>query len=293
MANQTSKRRAFCWVSSNNGLTSQLERLEAQMSALYSSEDVRSHYEPICFAARDSQPAVSRALIEAVIRNTSASALEIGCGSAWLAERAFKAGLAESVYHGVDMEQSLMEENAKRLPNAHFAVGSVYSLPHSDNAFDVVFAHFVLEHCVYPERALLEMIRVLKPGGALLLVFPDFPALGILPSQKLGLREGNAKALLKQGHLLSAVVGLYDSRIRLRKALSTVVEDCGPFPVNIAPKCIDEGRISVPDADAVYIASKQEVAQWANAHGHQATFPAGTSGQFHATAFVEIRKGGS
>jgi len=290
MFSPSANRREFKWCSSTTGPSERLQELEKQMAALYASDEVRSHYEPICFAARDSQPAVSGALTQQIVQKHPSTVLEVGCGSAWLAQRIIAAGLPESAYHGVDMEAGLIKNNTATFPNAHFAHGSVYSLPFTDESYDVVFAHFVLEHCVYPECALNEMIRVLKPRGSLFLVFPDFPELGVLPSQWLGLREGNAKALLQQGRIFAALVALYDSRIRLRKALLTVVAKYGPFPVNVAPKCLEDGRIAVPDADAVYISSKSEVANWAISKRHHVLFPSGTAGPFQATAFVEIQK---
>lgn len=290
MLTKNKSRREFNWLPSSEASSGALAELEKQMSALYASEKVRELYETICFAARDSQPAVTRALIDAVVKAAPQSVLEVGCGSAWLAKRMFDQGLSEVAYHGVEMEAGLIAENAKKLSHAHFTVGSVYELPFEAGSFHAVFAYFVLEHCVYPERALTEMMRVLKPGGMLLLVFPDFVSLRILPSQSLGLREGNAKELLKKGRFLSAVIALYDSRIRLRRALRDLVKDYGPFPVNVTPRCLRDGKIVSPDTDAVYIATKSEVFDWARAQGYGASFPCGGTGAFHATAFVKVIK---
>lgn len=264
--------------------------LEKQMSALYASEEVRQLYETLCYAARDSQPLVTGALIDAVVKAAPQAVLEVGCGSAWLAKRMFDQGLSEVAYHGVEMEAGLIAENAKKLSRSHFTVGSVYELPFEAETFDTLFAYFVLEHCVYPERALKEMMRVLKPGGTMLLVFPDFVSLRMLPSQSLGLREGNAKELLKKGHFLSAVVALYDSRVRMRRALRDLVEKYGPFPVNMTPRCLRDGKIVAPDTDAVYIATKSEVFDWARAQGHEAILPCGQKGAFNAVAFVKVTK---
>jgi demethylmenaquinone methyltransferase/2-methoxy-6-polyprenyl-1,4-benzoquinol methylase len=45
----------------------------------------------------------------------------------------------------------------------------VMSLPYDDQSFDVVMAAHVLEHLPDPQRALAEMVRVLKPGGMVFL----------------------------------------------------------------------------------------------------------------------------
>ena len=46
-----------------------------------------------------------------------------------------------------------------------FETGDVYQLAFSDDAFDVVHAHQVLQHLSDPVAALAEMRRVCRPGG--------------------------------------------------------------------------------------------------------------------------------
>jgi SAM-dependent methyltransferase len=51
-------------------------------------------------------------------------------------------------------------------------VGSVYDLPFKDNEFDIVLCMVVLEHLEDPQKAILEMNRVLKPKGKILVSVP-------------------------------------------------------------------------------------------------------------------------
>jgi len=44
----------------------------------------------------------------------------------------------------------------------------VNSLPFAEGCFDVVLVAHVIEHMADPERALVELYRVLKPGGVLI-----------------------------------------------------------------------------------------------------------------------------
>ena len=49
-------------------------------------------------------------------------------------------------------------------------------LPYADNSFDVIFTKSFLEHFYYPERFIKEALRVLKPGGLMLNLVPDWEA---------------------------------------------------------------------------------------------------------------------
>jgi SAM-dependent methyltransferase len=52
--------------------------------------------------------------------------------------------------------------------------GSATALPFADEAFDVVAAFDVVEHCENESRAISELARVLAPGGRLLLSVPAY-----------------------------------------------------------------------------------------------------------------------
>ena len=49
-------------------------------------------------------------------------------------------------------------------------------LPYADNSFDVIYTKSFLEHFYYPERFMKEALRVLKPGGLMLNLVPDWEA---------------------------------------------------------------------------------------------------------------------
>ncbi|MBQ4133718.1 MAG: methyltransferase domain-containing protein, partial [Desulfovibrionaceae bacterium] len=49
--------------------------------------------------------------------------------------------------------------------------GSVFNIPAEDNSFDAVTCISVVEHIPFKEFALKEMLRVLKPGGRLILTY--------------------------------------------------------------------------------------------------------------------------
>lgn len=51
-------------------------------------------------------------------------------------------------------------------------VGSVYKLPFKDNEFDIALCLVVLEHLEDPQKAIIEIKRILKPGGKIFVSVP-------------------------------------------------------------------------------------------------------------------------
>jgi ubiquinone/menaquinone biosynthesis C-methylase UbiE len=47
-------------------------------------------------------------------------------------------------------------------------------IPFEDNYFDIIFSSTVLEHTENPQKVITEAVRVLKPGGYLQFVFPNY-----------------------------------------------------------------------------------------------------------------------
>ena len=61
----------------------------------------------------------------------------------------------------------------QQLANVAFRQGDIYQLPYRADSFDHVFVCFVLEHLPDPRKALIELRRVLKPGGTLTAIEGD------------------------------------------------------------------------------------------------------------------------
>lgn len=69
---------------------------------------------------------------------------------------------------GVDLDPRVQDKF-----HSTFHLGSLNALPLEDATFDVAFSEYVVEHLDDPDAALAEMVRVLKPGGTVVMVTPN------------------------------------------------------------------------------------------------------------------------
>ena len=61
-------------------------------------------------------------------------------------------------------------------PGIDFHVAEVEHLPFADRSFDAIVCNFGLGHFPYPESAITECVRTLKPGGRIALSWWDDPS---------------------------------------------------------------------------------------------------------------------
>ena len=57
--------------------------------------------------------------------------------------------------------------------HSEFHLGSISAMPFADESVDIILSEYVMEHVEEPAGAFQEMVRVLKPGGCLLLLTPN------------------------------------------------------------------------------------------------------------------------
>lgn len=117
-----------------------------------------------------------RALLLSVKEKPSAAplVLDLGCGTLRLAR-----GLLRSKSNlrllALDLSRPMLTTGlARRLPSASRRIlpvqGAAESLPLPDNSLDMVVSQFVWRNLNSRPRALAEILRVLKPGGSLLVM---------------------------------------------------------------------------------------------------------------------------
>lgn len=108
-------------------------------------------------------------LIAAYAHLQNARILVDGCGiGTYVAHlRAF----SPSVY-GLDIDAEYVEMGARALPGL-LQIADAERLPYPDNTFDVILSHEVMEHVPDDRAAAVEMARVLRSGGRIVLFCPN------------------------------------------------------------------------------------------------------------------------
>jgi len=115
--------------------------------------------------------------------------LDVGCGLGYAASQ-YGMRFNTSV-HGIDYSgkmiegaRILLQKNFPELaPRVEFGIASVTELPFDDNTFDVVTSHRCLMALLdweLQKKALMDIHRVLKPGGTLVLMEGTFEGLARL-----------------------------------------------------------------------------------------------------------------
>ena len=92
--------------------------------------------------------------------------LDVGCGAGRFAEIALAAG-AEVV--AVDLSQAVeaCRDNLRPCDRLEIVQASIYELPFPPGSFDFVYCIGVIQHTPDPQRSILEIARMVRPGGRL------------------------------------------------------------------------------------------------------------------------------
>lgn len=102
--------------------------------------------------------------ISSQLQNPKAQVLDVGCGGGFLSNPLAEAGYKVT---GIDLSTDSLEIASRydSTRSVQYLNADANHLPFEPHQFDVVCAMDFLEHVENPEKAILEMSRVLKPGG--------------------------------------------------------------------------------------------------------------------------------
>lgn len=122
----------------------------------------------------------ARMIIEELNPKLGEKIIDLGCGTGYYLF------LLSNLYtnldlYGFDNDQKAMQEAKEILfsKNIKFVTGDLHKMPFEENSFNKVVMSEVLEHVDNDQQVLKETIRILKPGGLLVVSTPskNFPFL--------------------------------------------------------------------------------------------------------------------
>lgn len=169
-----------------------------------------------------------------------AKMLEVGCGVADITAH-LPEGLA---YTGLDSHLAFIQKSREKYPGHEFILGNATEVPFRDESFDLVFSHQVIEMLSQPQRALAEMMRVVRQGGYVVIIAPNL--------ENPWSRIHTVRDYSKIKKVLFMVARFYDLALRF----------LGISRFRIIPQNHVEltGRFEMSDDDLKYVTSAWEIA---------------------------------
>jgi SAM-dependent methyltransferase len=137
-------------------------------------------------------------LFKQVTLPVGANLLEVGCGTGAILSRLD--AYTQGVYWGLDKNLPSLQFARQAANNALLVGGDGARLPFRSASFHAVLSHFLFLWVADAGVVLAEMIRVTRPGGAVIaLAEPDYGARIDYPDELAGLGSLQAIALQHQG----------------------------------------------------------------------------------------------
>ncbi len=93
--------------------------------------------------------------------------LDVACGTGDMVVELLRQGCSVT---GVDLSKEMMAIAKRKAPQAEYRLADAEHLPFGDASFDAVTCAFGVRNFVHLEQGLHEMLRVLKPGGRMVIL---------------------------------------------------------------------------------------------------------------------------
>jgi ubiquinone/menaquinone biosynthesis C-methylase UbiE len=125
-------------------------------------------------------------VVKLLVPAAKASILELGFGEGIVPELLIQQNTTLH-YTGIDFSEEMVKmATAKHIPGANFLLGEVAAMPFADQTVDIVFGINVVYFWETPEKELSEILRVLKPGGLLMLGYRPKTYMQAIPFTQFG-----------------------------------------------------------------------------------------------------------
>jgi ubiquinone/menaquinone biosynthesis C-methylase UbiE len=142
--------------------------------------------------------AIRRYLYEKMAFSSESRLLEVGCGTGAITADLRSTTSARTF--GLDLRHDFLVFAAQHDPVTRFSTGDVFSLPFVPHTFNATFCHYFLLWIQHPLQALLEMRRVVQPGGwVVALAEPDHTGRIDYPLELIELGHLQTQSLQRQG----------------------------------------------------------------------------------------------
>lgn len=153
------------------------------------SDKVRSYIEILDkFDALPGIQALKKAAIERCGIQSGMSILDDGCGAGLETVRLARLVGSTGKVIGLDASRAFLDEARRRAEGLDLSIeyrqGDAQELPFPDNHFDVARAERLFLYLEDPVKALAELVRVTRGGGAVYLIEPDFETVTINVSDR-------------------------------------------------------------------------------------------------------------
>ena len=97
--------------------------------------------------------------------------LDVACGTGDMVVELLRTRHAASLQvTGVDLSEEMLAIAKRKAPQAEYRLADAEHLPFGDASFDAVTCAFGVRNFVHLEQGLNEMLRVLKPGGRMVIL---------------------------------------------------------------------------------------------------------------------------
>ena len=124
---------------------------------------------------------ITKLFAEEARRNKeSIGVLDVGCGNGvdLFCINSIYNDFQKSIFVGLDLSEENIRscnnaKDEKNIPNINFLVGDIESMSFKEGTFDVVICSEVLEHLPNQTHVVMEIRRILKDGGALIISTPN------------------------------------------------------------------------------------------------------------------------